>query len=108
MKLKSKKLRWEVLQKLVGLGCGWRTKVKNLGMADGFGLLNIYKVGDLCLVWSTDLENGARLFQIIRIWELVTSQHIEKITRRLQNLFSMYTDDYMEHCRRVHMEGYAL
>lgn len=107
MKLKSAKLRWEVLQKLVALGCGWRSKVKNIGMTDEFGLVKVYKIGDLYLVWSTDLEKGARLFQIIRIWDLVASQHIESIYQRLQKLFSMYSDDYKEHCRRVHMEGYV-
>ncbi|CAL4963344.1 unnamed protein product [Urochloa decumbens] len=105
MKLKSAELRWEVLQKLVGLGCGWRSKFKNIGMADEFGLVKIYKVGDFYLVWSTDLEKGARLFQIMKIWGLVTLEHIERTIQRLQNLFSMYSDDYMEHCRRVHMEG---
>ncbi|TKW14788.1 hypothetical protein SEVIR_5G190200v4 [Setaria viridis] len=105
MKLKSAKLRWEVLQKLVGLGCGWRSKFMNVGMTDEFGLVKVYKVRDLYLVWTTDLEKGARLFQIIRIWDLVTLEHIERINQRLQNLFSMYSDDYMEHCRRVHMEG---
>ncbi|CAL4975998.1 unnamed protein product [Urochloa decumbens] len=105
MKLKSAELRWEVLQKLVGLGCGWRSKFKNIGMADEFGLVKIYKVGDFYLVWSTDLEKGARLFQIMKIWGLVTLEHIERTIQRLQNLFSMYSHDYMEHCRRVHMEG---
>lgn len=63
MKLKSGKLRWEVLQKLVWLGCGWQSKVKNLVMTDKFGFVNIYKIDDLCLVWSTDLEKVLDLFR---------------------------------------------
>ena len=41
--------------------------MKNLVMTDKFGFVYVYKVDDLCLVWSTDLEKGARLFQIIKI-----------------------------------------
>lgn len=78
MKLKSAQLQREVLQKLVGLGCGWRSRVKNLGATDKFELVKVYKISDLYLVWSIDLENGGGLFQIIRIWGLVALQNIRK------------------------------
>jgi hypothetical protein len=66
------------------------------------------KISDLYLVWSIDLENGGGLFQIIRIWGLVALQNIRKTIEHLQNLFSMYTDNYVEHSKIVHREGYVL
>ncbi|KAL6882134.1 hypothetical protein ACP4OV_011606 [Aristida adscensionis] len=105
LKLKSSELRREVLQKLVGLGCGWRSRVKNMGMTDKFELTKVYKVRDLYLIWTTDLEKDERFFQIIRIWDLVTSHDIERTIRRLEKLFSMYSDNFMEHCKRVCKEG---
>ncbi|KAL6608064.1 hypothetical protein ACP70R_041127 [Stipagrostis hirtigluma subsp. patula] len=105
LKLKSAQLRREVLQKLVGLGCGWRSRWKDMGMIDKFELAKVYRVRDLYLIWTTDLEKDGRFFQIIKIWDLVTLQHIERTVRRLENLFSMYSDNYMEHCRSVCKEG---
>ncbi|KAF8670228.1 hypothetical protein HU200_050759 [Digitaria exilis] len=104
-KLKSPHLRREVLQKLVKLGGGWRTKLKNFDATDASQLAKAYRIRDLYLVWSTDLEKNERLFQIIRIWDLLSHQHVARTIQHLENLFSMYTDDYLDYCRRVQTEG---
>ena len=49
-----------------------------------------------------------RYIQIIRIWDLLSLQNLARIIQRLENLFSMYTDDYLDHCRRVQTQGYEL
>ncbi|CAO2036355.1 unnamed protein product [Urochloa humidicola] len=105
MKLKSPQLRREVLQKLVKLGGGWRTTIKNSDVTDAFQLAKVYRIRDLYLVWSTDLEKNERYFQIIRVWDLLSHQHVSRTVQHLENLFSMYTDDYIDHCRRVQSEG---
>ena len=107
MKLKSPLLRRELLQKLVKLGGGWRTPIKNLDVTDAFQLAKAYRIRDLYLVWSTDLEKNERYFQIIRVWDLLPHQHVARTVQHLENLFSMYTDDYLDHCRRVQIEAYA-
>jgi hypothetical protein len=61
-KLKSPQLRREVLQKLVKLSGGWRTTIKNFNVTDSFQLAKAYKIRDLYLVWSTDLEKNERYF----------------------------------------------
>ncbi|KAJ1272597.1 hypothetical protein BS78_06G215000 [Paspalum vaginatum] len=104
-KLKSPQLRREVLQKLVKLGGGWRTIIKTSDSTDAFELAKVYRIRDLYLVWSTDLERNERYFQIIRIWDILTHQHVARTVKHLENLFSMYTDDYLDHCRRVQKEG---
>ncbi|KAF7073491.1 hypothetical protein CFC21_078464 [Triticum aestivum] len=105
-KLKSPQLRKEVLQKLIKLGDGWRTTVKNLDMPGVSHLVKVYKVWDLYLVWSTDIEKTERTYsQIIRIWDLLSQQNVARTVQRLENLFSMYTDDYLDHCRRVQAQG---
>jgi len=95
------------LQKLVKLGGGWRTTVKNYDITDAFQLAKVYRIRDLYLVWSNDLEKNERYFQIIRIWDLLSHQHVARILQCLENIFSMYTDDYLDHCRQVQTEGYA-
>ncbi|KAM3369762.1 hypothetical protein ACQJBY_017559 [Aegilops geniculata] len=106
IKIKSRQLRREVLQKLVKLGAGWRTSFKNVGICDTFQLARVWKIRDLYLVWSTDIEKSERgYFQIIRIWDLLSHQHVARTVQRLENLFSIYTDDYLDHCRRVQTDG---
>ncbi|KAF0892282.1 hypothetical protein E2562_014852 [Oryza meyeriana var. granulata] len=104
-KLKSPQLRREVLHKLVKLGVGWRTTVRNLDVSDASQLAKVYKVRELYLVWSTDIEKRERYFQIIRIWDLLSHQNVARTVQRLENLFSMYTNEYIDHCRRVRTEG---
>ncbi|KAF7010859.1 hypothetical protein CFC21_025225 [Triticum aestivum] len=105
-KLKSTQLRREVLQKLIKLGGGWRATVKNLDIPGVSHLAKVYKVRDLHLVWSTDMEKTERrYFQIIKIWDLLSQQNVGRTVQRLENLFSMYTDDYLDHCRRVQTQG---
>ncbi|XBI58787.1 hypothetical protein VPH35_039966 [Triticum aestivum] len=105
-KLKSPQLRREILQKLIKLGAGWRTTVKNLDIPGASHLAKVYKVRDLYLVWSIDMEKTKRkYFQIIKIWDLLSQQNVARIVQRFQNLFSMYTDDYLDHCRRVQTQG---
>ncbi|CAM0876418.1 unnamed protein product [Alopecurus aequalis] len=105
-KLKSSQLRREVLQKLIRLGDGWRKTVKNLDIPGVSHLAKVYKVSELYLVWSTDVEkNERRYFQITRIWDLLSQQNLARTIQRLENLFSMYTDDYLDHCRRVQTQG---
>ena len=52
-------------------------------------------------------KSESKYFQMIRIWDLL-SQHVERTVRRLEYLFSMYTDDYLDHCKRVQTLGYVL
>ena len=70
-------------------------------------LAKVYKVWDLYLVWTTDVKKTERTYsQIIRIWDLLSQQNVARTVQRLENLFSMYTDDYLDHCKRVETQGY--
>uniref|UniRef100_A0ACD5XV05 Uncharacterized protein n=1 Tax=Avena sativa TaxID=4498 RepID=A0ACD5XV05_AVESA len=60
IKLKSPQLKREVLQKLIKLGSGWRTTVKNFDMSDIFQLAKVYKIRDCYLIWNIDLEKKER------------------------------------------------
>ncbi|CAM0903002.1 unnamed protein product [Alopecurus aequalis] len=105
-KLKSSQLRREILQKLIKLGGGWRTTVRNLDIPGVSNLAKVYKIRDLYLIWSTDVEKSeSRYSQMIRIWDLLSQQHVERTVRRLEYLFAMYTDDYLDLCRGVQTFG---
>uniref|UniRef100_M8CF09 Putative ATP-dependent helicase n=1 Tax=Aegilops tauschii TaxID=37682 RepID=M8CF09_AEGTA len=70
-KLKSPQLRKEVLQKLIRLGDGWRTTVKNIDIPGASHLAKIYKVRNLYLVWSTDVEKTeGRKLEVPMVWHI--------------------------------------
>ncbi|XP_044967802.1 uncharacterized protein LOC123427749 [Hordeum vulgare subsp. vulgare] len=105
-KLKSSQLRREILQKLIKLGGGWRTPVRNLDIPGVSNFAKVYKIRELHLIWSTDVEKSeGRYIQIIRIWDLLSQQHVARTVQRLESVFSMYTDDYLDHCRGVQTLG---
>ena len=52
-------------------------------------------------------KTEGRCFQIIRVWDLLSQQNVARTVQRLENLFSMYTDDYLDRCRRVQTQGYV-
>ena len=102
-------LRREVLQKLIKLGSGWRTTVRNLDIPGVSNHAKVYKIRDLYLIWNIDMEKRERKYiQIIKIWDLLSQQHVARTVQRLEVVFSMYTDDYLDHCRRVQTLGYVL
>uniref|UniRef100_A0A3B6CCA9 UvrD-like helicase ATP-binding domain-containing protein n=2 Tax=Triticum aestivum TaxID=4565 RepID=A0A3B6CCA9_WHEAT len=105
-KLKLSQLRREVLQKLIKLGSGWRTTVRNLDIPGVSNHAKVYKIRDLYLIWNIDMEKRERKYiQIIKIWDLLSQQHVARTVQRLEVVFSMYTDDYLDHCRRVQTLG---
>ncbi|XP_072988634.1 uncharacterized protein [Typha latifolia] len=104
-RLKSIQLRREVIQMLCRLASGCRSRRHNRNFADSFQLARIYKVGALHLIWSIDIVKHEKYMQVIRVWDILPLAQIEKLVKRLDHVFSMYTDDYVGHCRTVCIEG---
>ncbi|XP_073363462.1 uncharacterized protein [Aegilops tauschii subsp. strangulata] len=70
-KLKSSQLRREILQKLIKLGDGWRTTVRNLDIPGVSHLAKAYKIRDLYLIWSTDVEKSeGRKLEVPMVWDV--------------------------------------
>ncbi|KAM0913089.1 hypothetical protein ACQ4PT_012383 [Festuca glaucescens] len=70
-KLKSSHLRREILQKLIKLGDGWRTTVRNLDIPGVSNLAKVYKIRDLYLIWSTDMERSeSRKLEVPMVWDV--------------------------------------
>lgn len=93
-----------MLHLLLRLASGWRSKRENRHLADSFQLARIYKISDLYLVWSIDIEKHERYIQIIRVWDILPLAQIEKLIKRLDHIFSLYTDIYMDHCKAIRLE----
>ncbi|KAJ3689679.1 hypothetical protein LUZ61_018843 [Rhynchospora tenuis] len=105
-KLKSKQTRMGLIQMLLRLAGGWRSKRKSVSMADGSFPARVYAMSELYLVWSIDLQKDQHVYkQIIKLWDLVPLMKVEGLLKRLDYIFSMYTDTYMERCKTISVEG---
>ncbi|KAJ1693613.1 hypothetical protein LUZ63_010311 [Rhynchospora breviuscula] len=105
-KLKSKRARMGLIQLLLRLASGWRTKRKSVNMADRSFPARVYAMAELYLVWSIDLQKDQHVYtQIIKLWDLMPLNKVDGLLKRLDYIFSMYTDAYMERCKTICAEG---
>ncbi|KAF3321067.1 TPR and ankyrin repeat-containing protein 1 [Carex littledalei] len=105
-RLRSKTTRMGLIQMLLRLAGGWRSKRRNLSMAArSFPLARVYAVAEHYLVWSIDLQKDQQVCnQIIKLWNLVPLADVEGLLKRMDYIFSMYTDAYMERCKTIFLE----
>ncbi|XP_058076265.1 uncharacterized protein LOC131224851 [Magnolia sinica] len=97
-------IKQAVFQVLLRLADGWRPKSKSLDLKDSFQLAKQCRVRELYIVWMVDIDDG-RYFQVLKVWDIVPLTEIPKLIKRLDNIFSKYTDVYIEHCRMKCVEG---
>lgn len=58
-------------------------------------MLQQYKVEGLFVVCSKDVLNFT---QVLRIWDILPSEDIPKVVKRLDSIFGSYTDDFISRC----------
>lgn len=98
----------EMIHVLLRIANGWRPKKEHLDVTDSFKLSRVYQFKDLYLVWSVDIAKREKYIQILKVWNLLPKFEIPKFIKRLDNIFSTYTDEFIEHCRAKQVEGYAI
>ncbi|KAJ3689681.1 hypothetical protein LUZ61_018845 [Rhynchospora tenuis] len=105
-KLKSKHTRMGLIQLLLRLAGGWRSKRKSVNMADRSFPARVYAMAELYLVWSVDLQKDQQVYtQIIKLWDLMPLSKVDGLLKRMDYIFSMYTDAYKERCKTICVEG---
>ncbi|KAJ0971026.1 hypothetical protein J5N97_018985 [Dioscorea zingiberensis] len=104
-KVKAVQIKMELIHMLLRIANGWRPSKEHLDATDSFKLSRVYQFKDLYLVWSVDIIQREKYIQILKIWNLLPKYEIPKFIKRLDNIFSTYTDEYVEHCRAKQVEG---
>ncbi|OMO60730.1 Reverse transcriptase, RNA-dependent DNA polymerase [Corchorus capsularis] len=46
-----------------------------------------------------------RYTQVLKAWDLLPLEDIERLVKRLDGIFKMFTDDFISHCNEKYMEG---
>ncbi|XWS64003.1 hypothetical protein CRYUN_Cryun06bG0149500 [Craigia yunnanensis] len=106
-KLKSVQAQRSVLNLLLKLSCGWRPRKGNVDLIceSSSMVLKQFKVGSLYIVCSIDVVKEQRYTQVLKAWDLLPLEDIERLVKRLDGIFKMCTDDFISHCNEKYLEG---
>ncbi|MCD7459032.1 hypothetical protein HAX54_039847 [Datura stramonium] len=106
-KLTSSRLKKSVINLLVKLASGWRPKRKNV---DSFSestsqIVKQFKVEGRYVVCSIDIQKESTYTQVLRVWDVLPLEEVTKLLKRLDNICSMYTDEFINLCKEKCLEG---
>ncbi|XP_026424181.1 uncharacterized protein LOC113320490 [Papaver somniferum] len=106
-KLKSSQSQKSVINLLVKLSSGWRPKKFKAETLCGnsIQLVKQYKVGNVYIITSIDIAKYSCYTQVLKIWDILSLEEIPKLVKSLDNIFSIYTDDYLNRCKQEHIKG---
>ncbi|KAK4344087.1 hypothetical protein RND71_037181 [Anisodus tanguticus] len=106
-KLTSSRLKKSVINLLVKLACGWRPKRKNVDSISESSsqIVKQFKVEGRYVVCSIDIQKESTYTQVLRVWDVLPLEDVAKLLKRLDNICSMYTDEFINLCKEKCLEG---
>ncbi|CAL5354450.1 unnamed protein product [Camellia sinensis] len=107
-KLISVRIKKSVMNLLLKLSSGWRPKKKNVNSVceSSAQILKQFKVEGLYVVCTIDIVKDSIYKQVLKVRDILPLEEIPKLAKRLDGMFAMYTDDYIDHCKQKCFEGY--
>ncbi|KAL5700837.1 hypothetical protein ACHQM5_026241 [Ranunculus cassubicifolius] len=105
--LKSTGLQKSVINLLLKLSSGWRPKKRNVDCVyeNSSQLIQQFKVEGLYLISTIDIVKESTFIQVFKIWDIIPLHEMSKLVKRLDNIFQMYTDDFINRCKAKRIEG---
>ncbi|KAG5545647.1 hypothetical protein RHGRI_017957 [Rhododendron griersonianum] len=106
-KLKSTRIKKSVIQLLLKLSCGWRPKKKNVDSVceSSSQILKQFKVEGFYIVSSIDIIKDSMYIQVLKVWDILPLDEISKLAKRLDGMFAMYSDDFINCCNQKFCDG---
>ncbi|KAL7106268.1 hypothetical protein ACP275_07G101400 [Erythranthe tilingii] len=92
---------------LLKLASGWRPKNINVDWKceSSSYIVKQIKVGKYYVVCSIDLIKDPVYVQIFKVWDILPMTETTKLLKRLDSIFAMYTDDFIDRCNEKLREG---
>lgn len=108
-KMKSLSLKKLALRLLLRLSGGWRPKNQSVDyyFEKSSHILKQFKVEGMYVICTIDIIKDVKYVQVLKVWDILRLEEIPKLTKRLEKIFSAYTEDYINRCTEKHLEGYA-
>ncbi|KAK9106425.1 hypothetical protein Syun_022436 [Stephania yunnanensis] len=96
-----------VVNLLLKLASGWRPKKTNVDSTGGSSsqLVKKFKVEGLYVICTVDIVKQPMYVQVLKIWDVLSLEDVPKLIRRLDGIFAMYSDDFVNRCNVKRMEG---
>lgn len=106
----SSRLKKSVLNLLLKLSSGWRPKNRSVDSVfeSSSQILKKFKVEGLYVVCTIDIvKESSKYKQVLKVWGILPLEEMPKLVKRLDSIFSMYTDDFINRCKEIFLEGYV-
>ena len=102
-------MKKSILNLLLKLSNGWRPKNRSVDSVceSSPQILKKFKVEGLYVVCTIDIMKETNYKQVLKIWDVLSVEEMPKLVKRLDSIFFMYTDDFINHCKEKLLEGYA-
>lgn len=72
-----------------------------------FQVVKQFKVEGYYIICTIDIQKDLNYKQVLRAWDLLPLDEVGKLVRRLDSIFAMYTDDFIDLCKLKCFDGYA-
>lgn len=106
-KLRQIQCKMQVIKLLENLAEGWRSKMRFEEFSGSFELIRINKVNDFYVIWTVDITKDDRYIQVLKVWDILPLEKIERLVSRLDHIFSLYTETYVNYCKYTCTQGYV-
>lgn len=109
-KLKPSDFKKLVINMLLKLASGWRPKKINVDWKceSSSYIVKQFKVKRYYVVCSIDIMKDSIYQQVLKVWDIMPMVESAKLLKRLDSIFVMYTDDFINHCNEKLFEGYVI
>lgn len=102
-------MKKQVLNLLLKLSSGWRPKIKSVDLCceNSSQILKQFKVEGFYVICTVDIIKEVNYTQVLKVWDILALEEIPGLTKRLESIYSAYTDDYLNRCTEKCLEGYV-
>lgn len=106
--LMAKNKKKSIIKLLLDLANGWRPKKKSVDLVceNSSQIVKQYKVDGLYVVCSNDIMKESEYKQVLKVWDVLPLEEIQKLLRRLDHIFVMHTENFLNCCKEKCLEGY--
>ncbi|KAI3854721.1 hypothetical protein MKW92_008051 [Papaver armeniacum] len=105
MRLKSFQTQKSVINLLLKLSNGWSPKKVDSVCGNSLQLVKQFKVGRLYVISAVDIAKYSSFVQVLKIWDILPLEEMPKLVKRLDSIFSMYTEDFINRCKEKKADG---
>ncbi|KAH6770323.1 hypothetical protein C2S52_015126 [Perilla frutescens var. hirtella] len=108
LKLKSSGVKKLALGLVLKVASGWRPRKINVDRTckNSLYVVKQFKVCNYYVVCSVDIIKDSIYKQVLRVWDILPRAETSKLLKRLESIFCMFTDDFVNHCKEKLFEGH--